>query len=80
MPEYSIVRSGQPRAYADSEYVVNVYLEKGLTREQASDTIRSMNIGFDDSSDRDWFQPRLAYLMEFEPGTWQFKMVEGYTG
>lgn len=77
---YSILRSGQTRRYGDSETVVEVYLKEGLTKEQASDTVREMGIGFDDSHNKDWYQPKLAYFRETSPGTWEFMMVSAYTG
>lgn len=77
---YKTLRAGQPRPYADSERVVEVYLKEGLTRQEASDTIRSMDIGFDDERGKEWYQPKLSYLTETKPGIWEFKMVSAYTG
>lgn len=80
MAAYKILRSGQPRPYADSETVTEVYLNEGLTKEQVSDLIRSMNIGFDDSSNLEWYQPKLQYLRESSLGVWEFNMVSAYAG
>lgn len=80
MSDYKVLRSGQPRAYADSELVIEVYLKEGLTKQEASDSIRYMNIGFDDTKDKEWYLPKLSYIRETSPGTWEFKMVSAYTG
>lgn len=77
---YKIIRSGQVRRYGDSERVVEVYLKDGLTKEEASDIVKSMNIGFDNSTNKEWYQPKLSYFRETSPGTWEFKMVSAYTG
>lgn len=77
---YKTLRAGQPRPYADSERVVEIYLKEGLTKQEASDIAKGMNIGFDDSKDKDWYQPKLSYFQETSPGTWEFKMVSAYTG
>lgn len=77
---YKFLRSGQPRPYADSETVVEVYLPEGLTKEQASDIVRNMGIGFDDTTGKEWFEPKLSYFREARPGVWEYKMVSAYTG
>lgn len=79
-PSYVVLRSGQPRAYADSEYVVEVYLDEGLTKQQASDLIESMNIGYSCEEYYDPFSETLSYLYESRPGVWEFKMTSMYTG
>lgn len=77
---YKVLRSGQTRRYGDSERQVEVYLEKGLTKEQASDIVREMGIGFDDTPNKDWYEERLTYFRETSPGTWEFCMVRAYLG
>lgn len=77
---YKLIRSGQPRPYADREKVIEVYLEEGLTRQQASDKVKSMNIGFDDSKDNEWYEPRLSYFKDKGKGVWEFNMITAYTG
>lgn len=77
--KYYVKRSGQPRRYADSEYVVEVYLPEGLTTEEASDIVRSMGIGFDDTKGKSWYEPKLSYFYQTSPGVWEFNMVSAYT-
>jgi len=77
---YKVLRSGQPRPYADKEYIAEVYLTEGLTKEQASDIVRNMKIGFDDTTGKQWFEDKLSYIRESRPGVWEFKMVSAYTG
>ena len=75
-----ILRSGQPRRYADSELVMEVYLDEGLTKEQASDLIEGMNIGYSSKKPDNPFSPTLSYLRESRPGVWEFMMTSLYTG
>lgn len=77
---YKILQTGQSRAYGDSERVVEVYLKEGLTKEEASDIVREMNIGFNDAKNVQWYDPKLRYFIEKTPGVWEFKMVSAYTG
>ena len=77
---YKILRSGQTRRYGDSETVTEVYLKEGLTKEEASDIVRSMKIGFDDSPNKQWFESKLSRFYETSPGVWEFCMVSAYTG
>lgn len=78
--KYKVLRSGQPRRYADSEYVVEVYLPIGLTKNQAKTMIKELDIGFDDEIPFSWAAPRLTYLRETRPGVWEFMMKSAYTG
>lgn len=80
LPTYKVLRSGQTRRYGDSETVIEVYLKENLTKQEASDIVRSMNIGFDDTPNKEWFQAKLSYFRETSPGTWEFCMRSAYTG
>lgn len=74
-----VLRSGQPRPYADHEYVVEVHLNEGLTKQQASDLIEEMKIGYT-TKDNGPFSPEVSYLRETSPGVWEFMMKTMYTG
>lgn len=78
--KYRVLRSGQPRPYADTEYIVEVYLSDGLTKQEATDIVKSMNIGFDDSTNKNWYDSKLSYFIETRSGVWEYKMVSAYTG
>lgn len=77
---YKILRSGQPRPYADTERVVEITLEKGLTKQQASDIVENMDIGYSTKAPDNPFSPKLSYFKETTPGTWEFKTISMYTG
>lgn len=78
--KHKVLKNSQERAYGDTIKIVELYLEEGLTKEQASDIARDMNIGFNDSKNRDWYEPKLSYFKETFPGVWEFKTISEYTG
>lgn len=77
---YKIISSGQVRPYGESVKVVEVYLNEGLTNEEASDIVKGMGIGFNDSKNLEWYDEKLSYFKEKSPGVWEFKMVRPYLG
>lgn len=76
---YKILRAGQPRPYADSIKVIEIYTPSGLTKEEATAIAKNMNIGFNDDK-VEWYHPRLTYFRETRDGVWEFEMVSAYTG
>lgn len=90
-----VLRSGQPRPYADSRYAARVTLEwQGMSgykdknapfvpwiikENQAREYLRKIPCGFTDAEPEGWWSTRLSYLREIEPGVWEFETITPFT-
>lgn len=86
---YHVVRSGQPRPYADSELVVRLQFDEPVTEEQARAQAREASVGYTDVTKKDregWWSRYLDYFraLEFSRDEkhfkeWEFKVVTPFT-
>lgn len=89
----TFLRAGQPRAYADSEYVGRLFIEirdstddewrpatfvESVVKETYAPLVHSFWKQKDDEK-REWWQSYLDYIRKEGPGLWEVRIVSPYT-